>query len=188
MGPDVLVRLCHTYLLPKQPLFWGNTSARSQLQALGQTCALQPSTRFWRYTDYTVRKCPQCSPGKFRYGCRWLCLLSIPSPLSSLQAWLNKWSWQKTSSGGSKVGMGSGNIWEQENEKQVWPGKGYRVLLHSTGEQDRLKKEWLEGNTALFLSHVCKRRHCLQKGFLKISCGLRCKETGKEENDAFIKQ
>lgn len=84
--------------------------------------------------------------------------------------------------------MGSGNIWEQENEKQVWPGKGYGVLLHSTGEQDRLKKEWLEGNTALFLSHVCKRRHCLQKGFLKISCGLRCKETGKEENDAFIKQ
>lgn len=46
------------------------------------------------------------------------------------------------------MGMKSGKcqspraIWEWENEKQVWPGKGHRVLLHSTGEQDRLKSDW----------------------------------------------
>lgn len=48
-------------------------------------------------------------------------------------------------------------IWEWDNEKQIWPGKGHRALLHSTGEQDRLKKEWLESNTTLFLSHTSKR-------------------------------
>lgn len=68
---------------------------------------------------------------------------------------MNKWSRQKLSSGGRKVGMKSGNIWEWENEKQVWPGKGHRVLLHSTGEQDRLKKGWLEGNTTFIpLTHL----------------------------------
>lgn len=58
-------------------------------------------------------------------------------PVSSLHAQLsalcrhgciamNRWSRQKLSSGENKVGMESGNIWEWENEKQVWPGTGHR--------------------------------------------------------------
>lgn len=46
-------------------------------------------------------------------------------------------------------------------------------LEQDTGEQDRLKKEWLEGNTTLFLSHICKRRCCLQKGFLEIKLWIK---------------
>ena len=53
--------------------------------------------------------------------------------------------------------MESTDIWEWENGKQIRPGKGHGVLLHSRGEQDRLKKEWLEGHHHFYYSHVSVR-------------------------------
>lgn len=73
-----------------------------------------------------------------------------------------------------------GDIWEWENGKQIRPGKGHGVLLHSGGEQDRLKKRVVGKTTPLLLlSPVCKRQHCLRKGFLQMIYGLRHTETAK---------
>lgn len=111
--PDVLLRLHHTYLLPEKPLFYGNTSASSQLQAFGQICGLQcTSAGFWRQRLHR-NKMLTAFPKEMQV---W-----IETPASSLHAQpsgpcrhgciaMNKWSWQKLSSGESKVGMESGKM------------------------------------------------------------------------------
>lgn len=42
-------------------------------------------------------------------------------------------------------------------EEQGRPGKGQRELMHGGGEQDRLKKEWLERQHLFYYSHMSVR-------------------------------
>lgn len=77
--------------------------------------------------------------------------------------------------------VGSGDTCEWENGKQIQPGEGHRVLTINGGEQDRLEERVAGKTTALLLlSRAYKRRCCLEKDFLQITCGLRCTETAKQ--------
>lgn len=102
-APDLLLRLHYTYLLPEQPLFGGTPQPAPSFKHLGRLVVSGVLEIHRLHCEKMLTAFPREMQVRMH-------MAVSPLHAQPLQAWLNKWSWQELSSGGSKVGMESGKF------------------------------------------------------------------------------